>query len=190
MEKWKENRILDFSGIFEINNGDISLLAVTRMSIGKNGTYNSSMISNDSDSEIGNLLLKTAKELFESHKIIYNGPFSIDGFKYLEDGEIHVQNLSEVNFRYSMGRVLHEIRSRRKKNASSALIFPTYKIGMDAAIIYDRLNFFSKLNKIELFFLSPLCINEKPVLSPAIYLEGEESVSLFTFIEALPQIIS
>lgn len=45
------------------------------------------------------------------YKLNYNGPIAVDGFFYNENENIYLA-ISEINFRYSMGRILYELKNK------------------------------------------------------------------------------
>jgi hypothetical protein len=52
----------------------------------------------------------------------YRGPISVDGFVYKEKNSLHVREISEINFRYTMGRILYEISKKYPENKEHSLV--------------------------------------------------------------------
>jgi len=102
IESWKK-RIFDFSGLFDSSSG---LLTLTSMNINSNGIYKGSKLLNDK-----NLYNKMnlIYNILQSQKILPKGAFSIDAFLYKENELVKECLLSEINTRWTMGRILYEI---------------------------------------------------------------------------------
>jgi hypothetical protein len=52
----------------------------------------------------------------------YNGPLSVDGFIYNENNSFKIREISEINFRYTMGRILYEISKKYPENKIHSLV--------------------------------------------------------------------
>ncbi len=129
-----KNRVLDFSLLYEIDETSIQYLCSTEMQINEKNTYLSSKILKKSSLE--SILQMNSLEFTDlNEKIIelvrgflsnictkYRGPISVDGFVYKEKNSLHVREISEINFRYTMGRILYEISKKYPENKEHSLV--------------------------------------------------------------------
>ena len=129
-----KNRVLDFSFLYEIDETSIQYLCTTEMQINEKNTYLSSKISKKSSLE-SILQMNSLEFTVLNEKIIelvwgflsnistkYKGPLSVDGFVYKEKNSLHVREISEINFRYTMGRILFEISKKYPENKEHSLV--------------------------------------------------------------------
>jgi hypothetical protein len=129
-----KNRVLDFSLLYEIDENSIQYLCSTEMQINEKNTYLSSKLLKRSSLE--SILQMNSLEFTDlNEKIIelvrgflsnictkYRGPISVDGFVYKEKYSLHVREISEINFRYTMGRILYEISKKYPENKEHSLV--------------------------------------------------------------------
>lgn len=129
-----KNRVLDFSFLYEISDKNIEYLCSTEMQINEKNTYLSSKIDNESSlksilesysidfTEVNEKIKVLVREFLSRMKLQYNGPLSVDGFIYKEDSTFHIREISEINFRYTMGRILYEISKKYPENKIHSLV--------------------------------------------------------------------
>lgn len=115
IESWKD-RIGDFSFLFQ-KEKDFHFLTKTEMQLNKDGVYSASSLVSSSKEEI-EFYLNFLENLFQRFSIQYTGPICVDGFYYLENQVKKIRKITEINFRYSMGRLLYEISTRRKDSSA------------------------------------------------------------------------
>jgi len=133
IQKYK-NRVLDFSFLYEIEDNSFNFLCITEMQINDKNTYISSSINSENSLKIRTEKYKIdftqinekIKNLVQSFlielQIDYKGPLSVDGFVYKEKNSLHVREISEINFRYTMGRILYEISKKYPENKEHSLV--------------------------------------------------------------------
>ena len=131
IEPWLE-RVFDFSIHFYVKNGSIELQAITRLFNNARGQF-TGVLSNGLGSirneALNRLLLsddrgKPRVYRWYEEKLVtwlrsildkskYTGPLSIDAFVYQEpEGSLLLKPISEINPRYTMGRIGHELGTR------------------------------------------------------------------------------
>ncbi len=124
LEEWKKEFIqYDFSSLYQVKNNTCNYLASTRMLIDEKGQFcGSELLSEQNDfSEMQTNILG---DFLKDQKITYSGCLSIDGFSFLENGITRFQYFSEINFRWSMGRILFEIQKKlNHENKKSSMLF-------------------------------------------------------------------
>jgi uncharacterized ferritin-like protein (DUF455 family) len=124
VEPWVE-RVADFSYQFQVcDGGEFKSLGPTRFFVNERGQYKGHALKrilsglpkdvqkewHDPDHGWLRRFEATAHRVSESlFQFGYVGPAGIDGFVYRIDGEFRFQSLSEVNPRFTMGRVLLEL---------------------------------------------------------------------------------
>ncbi|MCH1508162.1 MAG: hypothetical protein L7T84_03080, partial [Akkermansiaceae bacterium] len=64
-------------------------------------------------------ICRALKTLLEGHD--YLGPLWIDSFLYFSEGQLKWHPVSEVNVRWSMGRLAHQLRKRLAPDSSLTL---------------------------------------------------------------------
>ncbi len=129
-----KNRVLDFSFLYEINDSSMQYLSSTEMQINEKNTYLSSKIKNESSfksnlqtysfdfDKVNEKIIELVKGFLYGMKVQYKGPLSVDGFIYKEDSTFHIREISEINFRYTMGRILYEISRKYPENKVHSLV--------------------------------------------------------------------
>ncbi|MCB1156145.1 MAG: hypothetical protein H7A25_04730 [Leptospiraceae bacterium] len=121
-EEWREHRTLDFSCIAEKKGSDMQILGYTRMLNSPRGTYRGAILSSPESLRIpANYSEQVEKFIFGFAKS-YEGPFSVDSFWFQDEREENLQYISEVNFRYSMGRILLKLQEKLKEDSSAILL--------------------------------------------------------------------
>jgi len=105
VEEWVgDKRMHDFSGLFDINKRSVEFVALTHMFIDQFGSYKGTVIRKEEDRKVREEVYnELAQYLGFFGKC--NGPISMDGFTFKKDGLIETQYMSEINFRWSMGRI-------------------------------------------------------------------------------------
>ncbi|XDD47130.1 hypothetical protein AB3N60_03325 [Leptospira sp. WS39.C2] len=135
-EEWVGgSRFYDFSTLWDVKAGEFFYQTSTTMWIDPDGGFRGIRIGG-LESEYQVLFLPKVYDLVKSLKNLipkeYTGPCAIDGFLYSEDGISIVQPVSEFNFRYSIGRILWEVRKKRNvkmETISGLLVLPYPKQG-------------------------------------------------------------
>lgn len=129
MEEWVgDRRILDFSTLWDVENSKFRYLGNTVMAVDRDGTFRGIRIFKESNPLIETFLPKiyaTVQSVSSKLTENYSGPCSVDGF-FFRENTIQCQPISEFNFRYSIGRILWELKQKRnsKSNESGILILP------------------------------------------------------------------
>lgn len=129
LEEWVgDRRILDFSTLWDVQDSKFRYLGNTLMYVDKDGTFRGIRILKDSNPLVDTYLPKIYASVHSVQSKLtenYTGPCSVDGFFYRGD-TIQCLPISEFNFRYSIGRVLWEIRQKRnhKLEECGILILP------------------------------------------------------------------
>ena len=116
-----KKRFIDFSVLVDCKESEIEFLTLTKMNISNRNSYLSSTIYKNSkfknlENEFSKIIFEniihtsifSIKSFMYSLNIKYEGPSSIDGFIY-EEGGIEYICISEINFRFTMGRILFEL---------------------------------------------------------------------------------
>lgn len=105
VEKWAE-RTSDFSLLFDVTDGTINFLSMTQMDISSRGQFQGLRLTQADEN-----ILTAAFRILQSiiNATGYSGPLAMDGFQFTENGKTKIQFFSEINFRYSMGRILYEL---------------------------------------------------------------------------------
>ena len=129
-----KNRVLDFSFLYDFDETSIQYLCTTEMQINEKNTYLSSKITTESRlksifqmhsldfEEINEKIIKLVRGFLSNIKTKYKGPLSVDGFVYKEKNSIDIREISEINFRYTMGRILYEISKKYPENKEHSLV--------------------------------------------------------------------
>ncbi|TGL57114.1 hypothetical protein EHQ58_15095 [Leptospira ognonensis] len=133
-EDWVgKERYLDFSTLWDFTSTSPVYLGSTEMMVDKDGSFRGIRISAEKEKQLTWILpncLETMKSVFSASEYRPTGPAAMDGFFYRKDTSVGTQVFSEINFRYSMGRVLYEIRKKRnvKMDESGILFLPLNKM--------------------------------------------------------------
>ena len=135
-----KNRVLDFSFLYDFDETSIQYLCTTEMQINEKNTYLSSKISKKSSLEsilqmnslkftdLNEKIIELVKDFLFNMKMKYRGPLSVDGFVYKEKNSIDIREISEINFRYTMGRILYEISKKYPENKEHSLVTISSKV--------------------------------------------------------------
>lgn len=180
IEEWVgDTRKIDFSGLFDLSRSKSKLIAITNMLIDKNGVYRGTIISDVFGSEF----IAGMKKLISHFQIknhSYVGMISMDGFVFSRQKLEEIQYMSEVNFRYSMGRILfelhHKIGSQIPNYALLFLSIKSKKINFLSAIA--SIEEFKIKHKLNILILTPL-YNAKSKLNSfvGLYVSSETEIS-------------
>jgi hypothetical protein len=133
-EEWVgSERILDFSTLWEFREDGPLYLGSTEMIVDIDGSFRGISMSSRKESQLTHVLprcLEVIKAVYVSSEVKPIGPAAMDGFLFRKDTNVNAQVFSEINFRYSMGRILYEIRKKRLlKEVESGIVFlPLHKI--------------------------------------------------------------
>jgi len=110
LEEWVgESRTNDFSGLFDYSSNGLKILAITEMLVSKNGSYRGTIIDRIKTYRFADALCEFVGKFVKHLPVEYSGPFSADGFEFMKNGKLYFQFVSEINFRYSMGRILYDL---------------------------------------------------------------------------------
>ncbi|MDA7881193.1 ferritin-like domain-containing protein [Akkermansiaceae bacterium] len=128
IEPWLE-KVMEFSLLYQVGRpeqGGIRCLGLSRQVVSKDGQWLSStsypkpaidmpsnqaqIISNQVMPRAKKEFCRALKTLLEDHD--YLGPLCIDSFLYRDNDELKWHPVSEVNVRWSMGRLAHQLRKR------------------------------------------------------------------------------
>lgn len=174
-----DERFFDFSTLWDVRDGEFFYLTSTAMFIDKEGVFRGIRIGG-SEFPYSAHFLPPVMDLVQDVKGLipkeYSGPCAIDGFLYKEEGRVQVQPVSEFNFRYSIGRILFEVRKKRNPKqevVSGILILPYPKQGS-----LDEWSTIKRLEKdldINMILLTPVRdLSGKPYQNSVIYFETTE----------------
>ena len=128
LEPWLD-KVMEFSLLYQVGRpeqGSVRCLGLSRQEVSKDGQWLSStsypkpatglpleqaqIISNEVMPLAKKQFCRALKTLLADHN--YLGPLCIDSFLHLENGELKWHPVSEVNVRWSMGRLAHQLRKR------------------------------------------------------------------------------
>ncbi len=179
-EEWVgKQRTLDFSTLWDFSETGPFFLGSTEMILDEDGSFRGIRMSAKKELQLTSILpncLETIKTVYDLALFKPIGPAAMDGFFFNRDGEIKVQVFSEINFRYSMGRILYEIRKRRNVRVleSGILFLPLTKIKP-----FDELkwiHFLKKETQGEFFFVTPIQdLRGKYFQNVGLYFEAPET---------------
>ena len=181
IEEWVGNdKILDFSGIYDLSAKRPQLITYTKMLVDKMGIYRGTIIEKKFGKEFGNGM-KGIISSYQIDKFPYNGSITMDGFTFTRDGLTQIQYMSEINFRYSMGRILYELHQKIGKGLDNCglFFFPIRNKRISFRYTIIGLEILKAKYKMDLLILTPLH-NAKSKLNPfvGIYSNSSEEISL------------
>ncbi|MEC5128293.1 DUF455 family protein [Verrucomicrobiales bacterium BCK34] len=122
-------RELDFSVQYQMKDGQLTQLGLIRQIIADSGQYRGSISVNKfcqgMTPEISKFLMQDAFKNYEDgspftialaawlNRLNYEGPVGVDAYLHRQpDGGLALRTFCEVNSRYTMGRVTHELRGK------------------------------------------------------------------------------
>ena len=120
----RQKIVVDFAWEFQVEAGEVKFIGYS-LFLTQNGVYRSNYLLSDCEiiQKLGELIpekeleekKQTASEILKKQlNGKYEGPVGIDLFIYEESGRKNLQ-MSEVNYRHTMGMVAHEARMNGKK---------------------------------------------------------------------------
>lgn len=179
-ESWVgDERFFDFSTLWDVLDGEFFYLTSTAMLIDKEGVFRGIRISGTDLPHSAHFLPPVMDLVRDTKGLVpkeYSGPCAIDGFLYREEGRTQIQPVSEFNFRYSIGRILWEVRKKRnagKDTVSGILILPYPKQG--SLEEWSTLNRLEKELGVSLILLTPVRdLSGKPYQNTVLYFETTE----------------
>ncbi len=145
------NRLIDFSSLYQKRGSELKFLGFTRGEYTPKGQYQGSIV----DLKWGNLFppevcsFLAQKTSFLSYYqtelpaqlsqqlSAYEGPLAVDAFLYRENGEMQLRPVVEINLRYSMGRVAHELMHKTGKAGSLKLLKTSDAIPLHGICLND-----------------------------------------------------
>lgn len=175
LESWKSKRKMDFSTLWE---GE-KYLTTSRMFLDEKGIFKCIQIGPEEGNKPWTMMSKRVmSQLRSKYEFLGDGPIAIDGFMYEEEDEVLVQPFSEMNFRWSIGRLLWEIRqSRGAQFAFIAFVNnPSYLLEEKEQIAKDW--------KINLCPITPIC-DSKGKLYDSVAMYGESNSNTLYFIHGI-----
>lgn len=192
VEEWVEDRKLyDFSGIFELSSKISKLLAVTKMLIDKSGVYRGSIIQKKFEESLASNLQNVANSI-RRFNASYSGPFSMDGFAYKKDSETEFQLMSEINYRYSMGRILYDLNEKigTKQNDYALIFLPIKTKKPQFKSVISDLSKIEKEYSAKILLLTPLSdANNKSYPFAVFYISTQKDFPM-KIIESIKKVIS
>jgi hypothetical protein len=159
-EEWVgKSRSMDFSTLWDFHPHGPIYLGSTEMIIDVDGSFRGISMSASKEKQLTQILplcLDTMKDIYAKAEYKPVGPAAMDGFFFLRNSQTQIQLLSEINFRYSMGRILYEIRKRRniRIEESGILFLPLNKMKLFNE--ETCLTMLKEESKAEFFFVTPL----------------------------------
>ncbi|TGK09466.1 hypothetical protein EHO58_03550 [Leptospira selangorensis] len=150
IETWVD-RTKDFSLLFSAKNGKYKIEEGTILLNDHKGKYSGTWMGEFS--EIQNYLSEMSESFSQVSKFHpnYEGYGSVDSFFYKSEGTQVLRKISEVNFRWTMGCLLLELRHRFPKKGNDLLLFLPKVQNSDP---YSRLKIWEKETGWEIFPLS------------------------------------
>lgn len=150
IETWVD-RTKDFSLLFSAKNGKFKIEEGTILLNDHKGKYSGTWMGECS--EIENYLSGMSESFSKISKFYpnYEGYGSVDSFFYRSQGTQILRKISEVNFRWTMGCLLLELRRRFPKKGNDLLLFFPKVQNSDP---YFRLKIWEKETGWEIFPLS------------------------------------
>lgn len=158
VEEWVEEfKTKDFSGLFELSSKKSTLLAITQMLVDKFGAYRGSLIQKN----FGEEFIKGMNSIINSYQRYsssYSGPISMDGFAFKREDKLEIQYMSEINFRYSMGRVLYDLNKKIGTDTDDCalLFFPVKSKDLKFKALVSDLVKVEKEYKCRIIIVTPL----------------------------------
>ncbi|PJZ46634.1 hypothetical protein [Leptospira brenneri] len=179
-ESWVgEERFFDFSTLWDVNDGEFFYLTSTAMLVDKEGVFRGIRIGGSELTFAAHFLPPVMDLVRDTKGFIpkeYSGPCAIDGFLFREEGRLQIQPVSEFNFRYSIGRILWEVRKKRNPKpevVSGILILPYPKQG--SLEEWSTIKRLEKELEISLILLTPVRdLSGKPYQNAVVYFETKE----------------
>ncbi|WP_039948623.1 hypothetical protein [Leptospira fainei] len=154
LEPWVD-RIQDFSLLFTAKEGDFELEASTLLLSNSKGKYSGTWIAEVSDTELYLNQMEGILERLREFAPTYSGFGSIDSFIYREGANLRLRKISEVNFRWTMGRVLRELQKKFSLPGYRDLaLFVSHK-NRNVRDPYSKLFDWEKNRSWQIFPLSP-----------------------------------
>ena len=122
-------RELDFSIQYQLKDGKLTQLGLIRQIIADSGQYRGSISVNKFcqglSAEMSKFLMQDALKIYEENSPFtnaleswlnehhYDGPVGVDAYLHREPGgELALRTFCEINSRFTMGRVTHELRNK------------------------------------------------------------------------------
>jgi len=192
VEEWvEEQKLLDFSGIFELSSKVSKLLAVTKMLVDKSGVYRGSIIQKKFGESLIPGLQNVAKNT-QRFNTSYSGPFSIDGFAYKKDYDTEYQFMSEINYRYSMGRILYDLNEKigTKQNDYALIFLPIKTKTPQYKSVISNLGKIEKEFSAKVLLLTPLSDANNKTFPFAIFYINTQKDFPMKIIESIKKVIS
>ncbi len=181
VEEWVEdNKILDFSGLFELSNRKSKFLAITKMLIDKSGTYRGSIVQRNFGENLAEGLQDIVNHTMRFNTS-YTGPISIDGFTFRKNDKTEIQYMSEINYRYSMGRILYELHNKIGiENEDCALLFlPIKAKSLQFKSLISNLNKIGEEYNARILLLTPITgTNKKKMPFAIFYISSKDTFPL------------
>ncbi|WP_135355017.1 hypothetical protein [Leptospira ryugenii] len=117
VEEWfGKERFYDFSSLWDFDEVGPQGIELTHMYVDEKGGFLGISISKENSAYLQTYfpeIQKVIQSVYQLLEVPYQGPLAMDGFLYKKNGTLHIQCFSEINFRYSIGRVLYEFKKRR-----------------------------------------------------------------------------
>ncbi|MDF3820021.1 hypothetical protein P3G55_08935 [Leptospira sp. 96542] len=178
LEEWVgESRVFDFSTLWDVKDSKFQYITSTVMMIDPEGQFRGIRIL-PGEIPYSDLFLPLTHSLTRDTEPLipsYTGPCSIDGFVFKRNG-LEIQPVSEFNFRYSIGRILWEVRKKRKafEKVSGIFILPFPKLGNPNE--WDWIQRLNETGEGMCIFLTPVRdFKNKPYQNSVLYYETTES---------------
>ncbi|MCB1141664.1 MAG: hypothetical protein H7A24_13180 [Leptospiraceae bacterium] len=165
-------RKLDFSVLVEAGENNFQILSGLRTEINSNHNFVRATLDETILKEKFDFGMYLSGYL-QSTGLKYSGPISLDCY-INEDGNMEI---CEINFRYTMGRILYEISKKYSEFTYHTLFFEKWK---NCKNIFDfklLLDFSKSLNREDMIFLvlTPFTVTGNPTQSGVFYLGRKDS---------------
>lgn len=160
LEPWK-NRTSDFSLLFRSENGKSETEGGTILLSDPEGRYSGTWIGKSEEIDYYLSLMQGVSEKISSFCEDYSGFGSIDSFFFRSGESLLLRKISEINFRWTMGRILWELRKHSPQEEYSDLLLFLPQISVSDA--YLRIPEWEKTCDSKILPLSPFYTkNGKP----------------------------
>lgn len=174
LEPWMD-RLEDFSLLFEARGGALRIETGTILLSDAEGKYSGTWIGKSDRIESYLSEMREIPEKLRSFAENYEGFGSIDSFYFRTKQETNLRKVSEINFRWTMGRILWELRRLVSPTGYSDLLLFFPKITVSDA--YDRVLKWERETSLQIHPLAPFYSKGKPRQKNLVWIRVPETDS-------------